>query len=853
MDVAYRIPAGARARDRPGADPAGPVPWVEVRVRGAGEAPTALAAVLAKARTAGRHPMLGGRVSRALAQAPKEAVREAARLQAALDVGLACGLGPRMASEGVRLPDTGATPEVGAALVERAGALHHAAGGGGWARWAPSPDGGVAVAVNGTEGDIECRECARPQGRPSPAPWPWEREARGAWWQDTGRPEREALDVLLDAWFGLEALRDEQAEAAARLVAGEDVLAVLATGGGKSVIYQLAALCVPGPCAVVEPITALIDDQAAALALRHGLDTGVARHGKQSQEDRQGALRRIVGGGAPFVWMTPEGLCSAPFEKALEQAGFPGWGMTVVDEAHCVCEWGHDFRPDYKVCGAALDAWRRPGAGRAALSGTAPPAQRGGMGRALFGGRRFRTVEGAVMDRANLGWEVRRVTARGHSAAIGRALGEVLGDGAGIVFCLSKGGRSPGSVAWVEQDHGDRMGEEGRRVGRVVGGSEHGRRSRADARGFMEGTVDVVVGTKAFGIGVDRADVRWTLHTGIPGTPESLWQEVGRAGRDGEAARCLLVVDLKACRSLAKLFLASGLGDRGDAIRADHGEEATRAGVAVHEVLGDELDDAREVGWHRTYWPWLRLQLIGKEGGAEGGMGAVKRTLLAARELGWIGRYRSAGDGVSLEVWVDARWAEADGARRRRARTAVRMRMADDADRAWKERSEAMDWLMGLLADTAKGPEAGARTREAIAWWMQRDPGGDAIPAALKAGGAISPGQAGRLVAKAMLAGEEGGVVAEAAGRLVEGPARRCLEALGGMQGAFEGMEPGEAEAVRAMGSAWGPEVPGRRDAAAQWGLLGERMWPGDGAGWTAGWTAQALEALVAAHGDHPR
>ncbi|HST90435.1 MAG TPA: RecQ family ATP-dependent DNA helicase, partial [Ktedonobacterales bacterium] len=342
-------------------------------------------------------------------------------------------------------------------------------------------------------------------------------------------PEEPPSDDLLEALadhFGYDSFLPGQSTIIAAVLRGEDVLALLPTGAGKSLCYQLPALLLPGTTVLISPLIALMKDQLEGLpAAVRARATVVNSQVDRDELDRR--LRDIAAGTYKLVYAAPERLRQQSFVYALRRAGVARF---VVDEAHCVSMWGHDFRPDYLFIAKALRALEADGGAHIpvlALTATATPDVRASIGDAL--GRPLRIVNRGVF-RPNLAYEVVHVANNEDRL---RALAAIVKEtsGSGIVYVRSRDGC-------------EEVAEFLRRRCGVRALHYHAGMERADRdaaqNDFIAGRARVVVATVAFGMGIDKPDVRFIVHYQLPGSLEAYAQESGRAGRDGRPSRCVL-------------------------------------------------------------------------------------------------------------------------------------------------------------------------------------------------------------------------------------------------------------------------------------------------------------------------
>lgn len=334
--------------------------------------------------------------------------------------------------------------------------------------------------------------------------------------------EEHELQAALSRHFGHETFREGQNEVIRAVLEGRDCLAVMPTGGGKSLCYQLPALLRDGVTLVVSPLIALMQDQVGALEARRIPATSISSALTGTQvSDR---LRGMAAGRYRLVYVAPERFRSPSFLAALRGVRV---SLFAVDEAHCVSMWGHDFRPDYLRLREALTLLGEPQV--LALTATATPEVREDVTAQLGMGTAPRAPAEVVVrgfGRPGLTLAVSRPRSRDRKL---QRLAAILRDHpVAIVYCATRK-----SVEWVARElHSGRL-----RCLPYHAGLPDDLRREAQER-FTKGQVDVVVATNAFGMGIDRADVRAIVHWELPGSVEAYYQEAGRAGRDGKPARC---------------------------------------------------------------------------------------------------------------------------------------------------------------------------------------------------------------------------------------------------------------------------------------------------------------------------
>lgn len=322
-----------------------------------------------------------------------------------------------------------------------------------------------------------------------------------------------------------ESFRPGQREALRAVLDGRDVVAVLPTGGGKTLVYQLAGSLRPGTTVVATPLIALMQDQVRRLRDQGG---GVveALSGNVRGREREALLERLRDGALDFLFATPEQLVRDDVRGALADAAVT---LFCVDEAHCISEWGFDFRPAYRELAGACAAMGRPPL--LALTATAPEAVQRDVVASLELDDPVVVARG--FDRPNLHFAVTHVT---DADRRDRQLASVLGEVAtpAVVYCTTRREAEETALMLLEL---------GVAAGHYHGGMERDLREEVQDAFLLdrEGVLDVLCATSAFGMGIDKADIRAVVHRTMPASLEAYWQEAGRAGRDGLPADCVML------------------------------------------------------------------------------------------------------------------------------------------------------------------------------------------------------------------------------------------------------------------------------------------------------------------------
>ena len=340
------------------------------------------------------------------------------------------------------------------------------------------------------------------------------------------------LDSTLSEVFGFAELRAGQSTAIEAILAGQNVLAVMPTGAGKSLCYQLPALILGGLTVVVSPLVALMRDQVAALRL-NGIPAATINSDLPRHEN-VATWRAVQTGEVALLYLSPERLMTEPMLRALAKLDIR---LLAIDEAHCISQWGPAFRPEYAALSALRD--RFPGVPIIGLTATADPSTRDDIRAWIFAGNAVSVVTGFDRPNLSLAVELKQRWKQQVSAFVRERPGA-----SGIIYCLSR--RKTEEVAAM-------LCTQGHNALAFHAGIDPAAKERIQNR-FMTDSGIIIAATVAFGMGIDKPDIRYVLHTDLPGSPEAYYQEIGRAGRDGESAETMLLYGMDDIR-MRRVFI----------------------------------------------------------------------------------------------------------------------------------------------------------------------------------------------------------------------------------------------------------------------------------------------------------
>jgi len=397
------------------------------------------------------------------------------------------------------------------------------------------------------------------------------------------------LQGLLKKHWGYDTFRPLQEEAMAAVMAHRDSVVVLPTGGGKSLCFQIPAMALPGLAVVVSPLISLMKDQVDALT---GCGVPAAFiNSTQSTAERRATLDRLRKGELKLLYVAPERLTADGFLDFLKESAV---SFFAVDEAHCISMWGHDFRKDYRELKILKTAF--PNLAVHGYTATATEQVRSDIARQLT--LRDPAVLVGAFDRPNLIYRVDRRTRGGWDQI--RALVDRHRSESGIIYCISRNKVDDLSAALVQSGY--------RALPYHAGMEDADRKKNQEA--FLHEKVEIIVATVAFGMGIDKSNVRYVLHAGVPKSIEHYQQESGRAGRDGLEAECVLLFslgDLSVWRRLLKDMPAEAhatamkklaqIGDYCTDVTCRHkalvnyfGQEFSKSSCGACDVCLDETD-----------------------------------------------------------------------------------------------------------------------------------------------------------------------------------------------------------------------------------------------------------------------
>ncbi|MCG7418142.1 RecQ family ATP-dependent DNA helicase [Microbacterium sp. ACRRU] len=412
--------------------------------------------------------------------------------------------------------------------------------------------------------------------------------------------------------FGWDALLPGQAEAIDAIVSGRDTLVVFPTGAGKSAVYQIAGCELGGVTVVISPLLALQRDQIASIDAAPDAPAAVALNSRTGARGRTAAWAAIEGGEPVYAFLAPEQLANPEILDRLSAADVR---LVVVDEAHCVSAWGFDFRPEYARIGDAVDALGRPPV--LALTATASGPVRDEIVASL--GMRDPHLEVRGMDRPEIHLAVRR---HEHDADKQRAVLDDVSDADGPTLLYVATRKETDAYA-------AELGERGRRAAAYHGGMAQKKRDAVHAA-WSAGELDVVVATSAFGMGVDKADVRRVVHADVTESLDAYAQEIGRAARDGQPAQAVL--HYRAEDFSLRSFFAGGRSKRADIAGVWDALQRGDGPLRAKDIAATSGRSTRAIGRVLTQLVTCGLAVSGPDGVSPASKASAGDAVAAVRE-----------------------------------------------------------------------------------------------------------------------------------------------------------------------------------------------------------------------------
>ena len=427
------------------------------------------------------------------------------------------------------------------------------------------------------------------------------------------------IESALKRYFSHDAFRKPQDEIISSIVSGRDTLAIMPTGGGKSLCYQLPAMLLDGITLVISPLIALMKDQVDALIAK-GIPAGMI-NSSQTWEQQLDVLERLQKGELKLAYVAPERFRSQSFMRALKGVKI---GLFAVDEAHCISQWGHDFRPDYMRLGEVLDKLGRPIC--SAFTATATPEVKSDIIQQLR--LRQPSVFVSGFARKNLSFNVLEVSSK--SEKYSRIYELIDKYKTGIIYCATR--KSVESVS-------EQLWKDGVRHIIYHGAMTPTERDCAQDA-FIGKRENIAVATNAFGMGIDRPDIRFVCHYELTGSIEALYQESGRAGRDGAESYCEMLL-MYADKRVQEFFI-EGANPDANFIRnvyrvvRDNSDNSNECVMPIDSIAEEVADYARFAGGYRSSNRGFGKRKFG--GGGTNPM-AVSSAISILRRFGYLERF----------------------------------------------------------------------------------------------------------------------------------------------------------------------------------------------------------------------